>query len=46
VRRDDGHGMTVKVNNGSRWSTDGVVLRLGRRQNGDVEWCGEWPRLR
>jgi hypothetical protein len=39
VRRDDGHEMTVKGNDGSGWSSDGVVLWLGRRQNEDaVEW--------
>jgi hypothetical protein len=32
----------VKGNDGGRWSYDGVVLLLGRRQNGDaVEWSGE-----
>jgi hypothetical protein len=40
-------GTTVKGNNGDEWSFDGVMLWLGRRQNGDtVEWWGEWPRLR
>jgi hypothetical protein len=43
VRRDDGHGMVVKVNGCGRWSSDGVVLWRVRRQNGDaVEWWGEW----
>jgi hypothetical protein len=36
VRRDDGHGTTVKGNDDSGWSSDSVVLLLGRRQNGDV----------
>jgi hypothetical protein len=39
--------MAVKGNDGDRWSSDGVVLCLGMRQNGDaVEWWREWPRLR
>jgi hypothetical protein len=47
VWRDDGHGTTVKENNGGRWSSIGMVLWLGRKQNGDVIEClGEWPRLR
>jgi hypothetical protein len=42
VRRDDGRVMIVKENNGIGWSSDGVMLCLGRRQTGDaVEWCGE-----
>jgi hypothetical protein len=36
VWRDDEHGMMVKGNNGSGWSSDGVMLWLGRRQNGDT----------
>jgi hypothetical protein len=47
VRRDDKHGTTVKENDGAVWSSDGIVLWLVRRQNGDtVEWWGEWPKLR
>jgi hypothetical protein len=47
MRRDDGRGIVVKGNNDGRWSSDGVVLWLWRRQNGDaVEWWGEWLRLR
>jgi hypothetical protein len=47
VRRDDGHGMAVKGNDGSGWSSDGVVLWLGRRENRDaVEWWVEWLELR
>jgi hypothetical protein len=47
VQRDDRHGMAMKGNNGDMWSSDGVVLWPGRRQNRDVvEWWGEWPRLR
>jgi hypothetical protein len=47
VRRDDGHGTTVKGNDNSGWISDSVVLLLGRRQNRDiVEWWGEWPSLR
>jgi hypothetical protein len=47
VRMDNGRETTLKGNNDSGWSSDGVVLLLVRRQNGDmVEWWGEWPRLR
>jgi hypothetical protein len=47
VWRDDGRGTTVKGNDDSRWSSDGMVFWLGRRQNGGViEWWGEWPQLR
>jgi hypothetical protein len=47
VLRDDGRGMAVKGNDGNGWSSNGVPLWLGKRQNGDaVEWWGEWPRLR
>jgi hypothetical protein len=29
----------VKENDGGGWSSDGMVLWLGRRQNGDtIEW--------
>jgi hypothetical protein len=43
VWRDDGCGMTVKGNDGDGWSSDGMVLRLGRRQNGDAaEWWEKW----
>jgi hypothetical protein len=42
VWRDDEYGTAVKENNGGRWSSDGMVLWLGRRQNGDeVEWYRE-----
>jgi hypothetical protein len=47
MRRDDGRGTTVKENDDSGWSSDGVVFWLGRRQNGDtIDWWGEWPMLR
>jgi hypothetical protein len=37
----------MKGNDGGGWSSDGVVLWLGRRQNRDaIEWWGKWPRLR
>jgi hypothetical protein len=36
VWKVDGRGTTVKGNDGGGWSFDGVVLWLGRRQNGDV----------
>jgi hypothetical protein len=39
VRRDDGCEMTVKENDGDEWSSDGMVIWLGMRQNRDtVEW--------
>jgi hypothetical protein len=39
VRRDDGHEIAVKENDNVGWSSEGVVLWLSRRQNGDeVEW--------
>jgi hypothetical protein len=42
VGRDDGHVTAVKGNNNDEWNFDGVVLWLGRRQNGDtIEWWGE-----
>jgi hypothetical protein len=42
--RDDGRGTTVNRNDSSGWSSNGVVLWLGRRQNRDViEWWGECP---
>jgi hypothetical protein len=42
VRRDDGRGTAVKRNDDDEWSSDGVVLWLKRRQNGDVvEWWRE-----
>jgi hypothetical protein len=47
VQRDDGCGTIVKGNDDGRWSSDGVVLWLGRRQNEDaVEWWRECPMLR
>jgi hypothetical protein len=40
--RDDECGTMVKENDDDRWSSDGVVLWLERRQNGDaVEWWRE-----
>jgi hypothetical protein len=36
VRRDNERETTVKENDGGGWSSDGVVLRLGRSQNRDV----------
>jgi hypothetical protein len=42
IRIDDRRETTVKGNNSGGWSSDGVVLWLGRRQNEDaVEWFGE-----
>jgi hypothetical protein len=47
VWRDDGRGTMVNRNDSSGWSSNGVVLWLGRRQNRDViEWWGEWPWFR
>jgi hypothetical protein len=41
--RDDGRETSVKGNDDSGWSSDGVVLWLERRQNEDtIEWLGEW----
>jgi hypothetical protein len=36
VRRDDGRGIAVNGNASGGWSSDGVVLWLERRQNGDA----------
>jgi hypothetical protein len=42
VRRDDRHGTAVKENDDGGWSSDGVALWLGIRQNENtVEWWGE-----
>jgi hypothetical protein len=47
VWRDDGHETVVKENDVDGWSSDDMVLLLGRRQNRDaVEWWREWIRLR
>jgi hypothetical protein len=47
MRRDDRHKTTVKGNDGDGWSSDDVMLWLGRRQNRNVvEWWREWPMLR
>jgi hypothetical protein len=44
---NDGYKTTVKENDDTGWSSDCVVLWLGRRQNRNmVEWWREWPRLR
>jgi hypothetical protein len=41
MRRNNKCGTVVKGNNGGRWSSDGVMLYLEKRQNGDaVEWWG------
>jgi hypothetical protein len=46
VWREDGLRMEVKENDDDGWSSDGMVLSLGRRQNRDtVEWWEEWLRL-
>jgi hypothetical protein len=36
VRRDDERGMTVKENDDGGWSSDGVMLWLGKMQNRDI----------
>jgi hypothetical protein len=36
VQRDDGCGPAMKGNDGIRWSSDDMVLHLGRKQNGDT----------
>jgi hypothetical protein len=36
VRRDDGRGTAVKGNDDGMWISDGVMLWLERRQNGDT----------
>jgi hypothetical protein len=37
----------VKEDDGDWWSSNGMVLWLGMRQNEDeVEWWEEWLRLR
>jgi hypothetical protein len=42
VRRDDEHVTVIKGNDDGGWSSDGVVLWLGKRQNSDViEWWRE-----
>jgi hypothetical protein len=47
VQRDDECTAVVKKNDDSGWSSDGVMLWLGKMQNGDtVEWWREWQRLR
>jgi hypothetical protein len=47
VRRDNGHEIAVKGNDDDGWSFDGVMLWLGRKQNGyAVEWWEEWPKLK
>jgi hypothetical protein len=47
VWRDDGCGTAIKVNDDSGWSSNDMMLWLGRRQNGDVvEWWEKLPRLK
>jgi hypothetical protein len=36
VQRDNVRGMAVKENNSDGWSSDDLVLWLGRRQNRDT----------
>jgi hypothetical protein len=39
VWRDDGREIVMKGNDDAGWSSDGMVLWLRRRQNGDmVKW--------
>jgi hypothetical protein len=47
ARKDDGRGTAMKENDNDGWSSDCVVLWLGKRQNGDiVERWGEWAMLK
>jgi hypothetical protein len=47
VWRDDVCETTMKKNDDGGWSSDDMMLWLGRRQNGDaIEWWEEWPQLR
>jgi hypothetical protein len=47
VGRNEGCGMMVKGNDDDEWSSNGAVLWLERRQNGDaIERWGVLPRLR
>jgi hypothetical protein len=47
ARRDDGCETAVKGNDDGGWSSDSLVLRLGRRQNRDaVECWGVWSRIK
>jgi hypothetical protein len=42
MRRDDVREIAVKENDSGGWSSDGMVLCLGKRQNEDaIEWWGE-----
>jgi hypothetical protein len=42
IRIDDGRGTTVKRNDDGGWNSDGVMLWLGRRKDGDtVKWWGD-----
>jgi hypothetical protein len=44
--RDDVRETTVKWNDDDGWSSDYVVLWLGRRQNKDkVEWWEKWSKF-
>jgi hypothetical protein len=42
VHRDGEYGTAVKGNDDDGWSSDDVVLGLGRRQNGDVVKWWRW----
>jgi hypothetical protein len=47
VWMDNSREIVVKGNHSGGWSFDGMVIWLGRRQNGDVvEWWGEWSSFR
>jgi hypothetical protein len=47
VWSDDRRETTIKGNDDSGWSSDSVVLWLGRMQNRDmIEWWGDWSCLR
>jgi hypothetical protein len=36
VQRDDGREIALKGDDGGIWSSDGVMLWLGRKKNGDT----------
>jgi hypothetical protein len=47
MRRNNERETAVKGHDGDGWSSDGMVLWVGRKQNGDiVKWLREWSKLR
>jgi hypothetical protein len=45
VQMDNRHEIVVKGNNNDGWSSDGMVLWLGRRQNEDMVESGSPRRV-